>query len=60
MKGVSKTAITILKTYVPKIKVNKTVLKSNGLGFNIIHANILKIVLSIPLALVLFLKVECQ
>ena len=32
--------------YVPSIKVNKTVLKSNGSGLNIIHANTLKIVLS--------------
>ena len=40
-------AIANLKIYVPSMKVNKTVLKSKGLGFNIIQANILKIVLSI-------------
>jgi hypothetical protein len=31
---------------VPKIKVNNTVLKSNGLGLKTIHARMLKIVLS--------------
>ena len=46
MKGVSKIAITILKTYVPRIKVKNTVLKSKGLGLKIIHAKRLKIVLS--------------
>ena len=39
-------AIKTLKKYVPRIKVNKTVLKSSGLGLNIIQANILKTILS--------------
>ena len=37
----------ILRKYVPNINVNSTVLKSRGLGFNIIQAKTLKIVLSI-------------
>ena len=36
-----------LTSSVPKIKVNITVLKLSGLGFKIIHAKILKTVLSI-------------
>ena len=37
----------ILRKYVPNINVNSTVLKSSGLGLNIIQAKTLKIVLSI-------------
>ena len=47
MNGVSNIEIKIRKKKVPSINVNNTVLNFRGSGLNIIHAKILKIVLSI-------------
>ena len=47
MNGVSNIEIKILKIKLPRLNVNNTVLNFRGSGLNIIHATILKIVLSI-------------
>ena len=45
--GVSTNAINTLNMYVPRIKVKRTVAKSNGLELNMIQAKILNTKLSI-------------